>query len=336
MRLFFRKICKIKEFKSIHFKLIVAASVIVGLIYFNKLNFASVPILEARWPWLLFAFFLTLPPFLIVSCRFRIVLSSQNIAVPYSLALKWTMIGSFFDLIMPSSNGGDLIKSAYVTNYVGAGLRMSGIMAVAFDRVIGLLGLFLLTSLISILGWPYMGDIGSKNEIIGFSLLMGLGPLIFFRILGSNAIYRNPKIICFLSSNKIGQRVLQFIGSFNALRKHPKFLVIAIALSILNHIFWCISLLAISYSLGQEIDPLKGLIVFPVVIFCGVFGVAGGFGVGTLAFQYILSKTLLIDNGAVIGIIFQTLGLLSRLFGLPFYLLNKSSFPKNNIRVLGS
>jgi hypothetical protein len=116
---------------------------------------------------------------------------------------------------------------------------------------------------------------------------------------------------------------LQLIGSFNALRKNPKYFLGSIALSVLNHLFWCFSLLAISCSLGQEINPIKGLVVFPIAIFCGVFGVAGGFGIGTFAFEYILSKALLISNGALIGLVFQTFGVLSRLLGLPFYLVNK-------------
>jgi uncharacterized protein (TIRG00374 family) len=312
---------------STPFKLIVAFGIIGALIYSNKLNLSSVPILETRWPWLLLAFCLTIPPFFIVAFRFLIILSSQNIVVPYHVALRWTMIGAFFDLMMPSSNGGDVIKGGYVAKFVGPGFRLSGIMAVGFDRVIGLLGLFILACLASILGWSYLEDLGSKREIVGFSFLLGFGPLVCFRILGSNTIYHSKRINRFLSSNKLGQRVLQLIGSFNALRKNPKYFLSAIALSVLNHLFWCFSLLAISYSLGQEINPVKGLVVFPIAIFCGIFGFAGGFGVGTFAFEYILSKALLINNGALIGLVFQFFGVLSRLLGLPFYLANKASVP---------
>lgn len=319
----------LKVLSSTPFKLLVALGVIGALIHFNKLNLSSVPNLETRWPWLLLAFCLTIPPFFIVAYRFRIILSSQNISVPYYVALRWTMIGAFFDLMMPSSNGGDVIKGAYVTNFVGPGSRLSGIMAVGFDRVIGLLGLFILACLASVLGWTYLGDIGSKKEIIGFSFFLGFGPLVFFRVLGSNTVYRSKRINRFLSSNKFGQRVLQLIGSFNALRKNPKYFFSSIALSVLNHLFWCFSLLAISYSLGQEINPIKGLVVFPIAIFCGIFGFAGGFGIGTFAFEYVLSETLLISNGALIGLVFQFFGMLSRLLGLPFYLANKGSKPNN-------
>lgn len=329
MALNLRNWMSLKFLSSTPFKLLVALGVIGALIHFNKLNLSSLPNLETRWPWLLLAFCLTIPPFFIVAYRFLIILSSQNISVPYRVALRWTMIGAFFDLMMPSSNGGDVIKGAYVTKFVGPGSRLSGIMAVGFDRVIGLLGLFILACLASIFGWSYLGDIGSKKEIVGFSFLLGFGPLVFFRVLGSNTIYRSKRINRFLSANTFGQRVLQLIGSFNALRKNPKYFLGSIALSVLNHLFWCFSLLAISYSLGQEINPIKGLVVFPIAIFCGIFGFAGGFGIGTFAFEYVLSETLLISNGALIGLVFQFFGMLSRLFGLPFYLANKGSAPNS-------
>jgi uncharacterized protein (TIRG00374 family) len=329
MMLNFPKGWSVKFLSSRPFKLLVALGVIGALVYSNKLNLSSVQNLETRWPWLLLAFCLTIPPFFIVSYRFLIILSSQNISVPYHVALRWTMIGAFFDLMMPSSNGGDVIKGAYVTKSVGPGSRFSGILAVGFDRVIGLLGLFILACLASILGWGYLGDIGFQKEIIGFSFLLGFGPLVFFRVLGSNTVYHNKKINRYLSMNKFGLRILQLIGSFNALRRNPKYFFGSIALSVLNHLFWCFSLLAISFALGQEINPINGLVVFPIAIFCGIFGVAGGFGIGTLAFEYILSKTLSINNGALIGLIFQLFGMLSRLLGLPFYLANKSSILRN-------
>ena len=83
---------------------------------------------------------------------------SQGITVGFLQATRWTMIGSFFDLAMPSSNGGDVIKAGFIIKHVGAGQRIRAVMAVAFDRVLGLLGLFLLASIVSITGWGHKGD----------------------------------------------------------------------------------------------------------------------------------------------------------------------------------
>ena len=106
------------------------------------------------------------------------------------------------------------------------------------------------------------------------------------------------------------------------MRENPKILFSALGLSLLNHVFWCTSLLFIAIAIGNVVSPLKGFVVFPLAIFGGVFGVAGGFGFGTAAFDFLLSNLLAIQNGALIGLIFQVIGALSRLLGLPFYLMD--------------
>lgn len=305
---------------SVWFKLAVAACIIGLLVYFNRIDVTVLASLSETWPWLLAAFLLALPPFLIVSYRFKVILSSQGINVPFRQVLRWTMIGSFFDLAMPSSNGGDFIKAGYVVEYVGAGLRTRAVMAVAFDRVVGLLGLFLLANVVSVIGWNVLKDLPARHLIVGVSFAAGIGPLIAFRVAGARRLYNNSHINRWLLAHAWGLRLKQMIGSFNALRENPKILFAALGLSLLNHIFWCTSLLFIAIAVGNAVSPLKGFIVFPLAIFGGVIGVAGGFGFGTAAFDFLLSHLLLIQNGALIGLLFQIIGALSRLFGLPFYL----------------
>lgn len=306
--------------KSVWFKLFIAVAIISLLAYFNRIDVAVLASLSKTWEWLLAAFLLTLPPFAIVTWRFKVILASQGIVVPFRQALRWTMIGAFFDLAMPSSNGGDFIKAGYVVGHVGAGMRTRAVMAVAFDRVIGLLGLFLLAALVSVIGWNVLKDLPARHLVVGISFAAGVGPLIAFRIAGSRRLYNHPGLNQWLMRHAFGLRIKQMIGSFNTLRENPRVLVTALGLSMLNHIFWCTSLLFIAIAVGNAVSPLKGFIVFPLAIFGGIFGVAGGFGVGTAAFDFLLSHLLLIQNGALIGLLFQIFGALSRLLGMPFYL----------------
>ena len=309
-----------RTIKSVWFKLVVAAGIIGLLTYFNRIDVGVLASLSETWPWLAAAFLLTLPPFLIVSYRFKVMLSTQGINVSFRQALRWTMVGAFLALAMPSSNGGDLIKAGYVVEYVGLGLRTRAVMAVAFDRVIGLLGLFLLAAAVSIIGWNVLNDLPSRDLVVGMSFVAGIGPLIVFRVAGARRLYKNSQINRWLLAHSWGLRLKQMIGSFNALRENPKVLFSALGLSMLNHIFWCTSLLFIAIAVGNAVSPLKGFIVFPLAIFGGIFGVAGGFGFGTAAFDFFLSHLLLIQNGALIGLLFQVFGALSRLLGMPFYL----------------
>jgi hypothetical protein len=102
----------------------------------------------------------------------------------------------------------------------------------------------------------------------------------------------------------------------------------------LNHVFWCSALLCTSYAVGDAIAPMSGFTVFPLAIFGGVFGFAGGFGVGTVAFDFLLSHLLLVKNGALIGLLFQVMGSLSRLLGLPFFMMADRSTVKDVVDVV--
>jgi uncharacterized membrane protein YbhN (UPF0104 family) len=99
---------------SLFIKLAVACSAIGLLIYFNRLDLSMFRNLGEGWPWLVAAVCIWLPTYALVSLRFYEVLRMQDCPVSFKQALLWTMIGSFFDLCMPSSSGGDIVKAGYV------------------------------------------------------------------------------------------------------------------------------------------------------------------------------------------------------------------------------
>lgn len=311
-----------RAFSSPWVKTLIALGVIALLVYFNRVDVAVLIELGSTWPWLLAAFMLMLPPFLCMSFRFKLILDSQGIPASVPEAVRWTMIGSFFDLAMPSSCGGDLVKVGYLLKHVEEGYGSRAVMAVAFDRVLGMLGLFLLAFLAGGIGWDLLHDMPARWLVVGMTGIASLGTLLFFRLVGSRRLYRNPTVDRVLSKSLWGVRLKQFIAAFNALREQPRYLFAALGLSVINHFFWCASLLCLVRVVGASVDALQGLVVFPLAIFSNIFGVAGGFGGGTVGFDLLLSQLLAISNGALIGLLFQTLSAVARLTGLPFYLLS--------------
>lgn len=309
-------------FASGRFKAAIAIAVVFLLVYFNRVDWRALYALNDTWSWLLAAFVLMMPPFAIVSYRFQVILRSQGVRVPLFLAARWTMIGSFFDLALPSSNGGDVIKAGYVIKHVGAGMRIRATMAVGIDRVLGLLGLFLLAGTVGLLGRQFVATMPGGNLLIVASLGASIGGLVLFRIVGARRLYHHPWLNQRLRQRPWGARLKRFVGAFNALRERPVYLMAALGLSMVNHTFWCSSLLCIAYAVGHDVAVIDGFLVFPLALFGNIFGVAGGFGLGTAGFDLLLSQLLGIANGALIGLVFQTLSAISKLAGLPFYLVD--------------
>lgn len=301
-------------------KVFLAVVVIYFLVASSRIDFKDFKIALQNWEWLLGAFILMLPTYFIVSYRFWIVLKNQNINVSFYLAMKWTMIGSFFDIAMPSNSGGDIIKGGYIVHYLGKGSRTKGIMAVFFDRILGLLGLFLVAGIAGIIGWNTINIIKGGEELLAFIIIIFTLIIFFFKLIGSKRLNKNEKFIATIVKIPFGEKIFKVIQSFNILMKRPIDLLVILFLSVLNHAFWCTSLLCIVMAFNQDIVILQGLTIFPIAIFSNIFGYAGGFGVGTMAFDMIFSNFLNIQIGASIGLTFQILSAFSRVIGLPFYL----------------
>jgi glycosyltransferase 2 family protein len=298
----------------------IAAAVIFALVAFNRIELSVFTGVKDNWTWLVLAFLLMLPPYVIVSFRFWLVLRNQSIIVPFATAVRWTMIGSFFDIVMPSNSGGDVVKAGYVVRHVGTGSRTKAVIAVAFDRVLGLLGLFLLASLTSIVGWHIVMLMPGGKKLMIFLVLVCIGILLSFLIMGSRRLFNNARFRSLLERLPAGARLFNVITCFNSLRERPKDLILVLGLSMLNHTFLCMALLCITIAFSQSVGLVSGFSIFPLAIFSNAFGFAGGFGVGTAAFDVIFSRLLDIHVGATIGLTFQILSVFTRLIGLPFYL----------------
>ena len=317
----------LRRLPSVWLKVAVAVGVVALLVHFNRVDTSVLAGLVRTWPWLLGALLLMLPPFVVVSLRFKLILDSQGIQASLRQAVRWTMIGAFFDLAMPSSCGGDLVKMGYLVKHAGAGQGTRAVMAVAFDRLLGMLGLFLLAFVAGSLGWHMLREVPGRGLVVGIAFAASLGTLVFLRLAGSRRLYRSPTLDRLLSRSIWGVRIRQFITSFNALRERPGSFFLALGLSVLNHVFWCSSLFCIVRVVGDAVPLAKGFVVFPMALFGNLFGIAGGFGVGTAGFDLIFSQLLAIGNGALVGLLFQTLAAVARLTGLPFYLLSPPAAP---------
>lgn len=314
----------LRIFNATWFKLMVAAAILLVLFAGERFKWEYFSELKDNSTWVLLAVLATLPTYLIVSARFFVVLKNQGIDVPFKKALHWTMVGSFFDVAMPSSSGGDVVKATYIFRSLRPGTRTQGLMSVVFDRILGVIGLFLLAIIAMSIGWNQIRTLPGSLEIFVFLNALTFGILAFFFLASSRRLSSRLHLVRFIKKLPFSDKILTLSECFRLLRKNPKDFVTILVLSICNHVLWCTCLLCIVIGFGEHVDAALSFSVFPLAIFSNMFGFAGGFGVGTAAFDIIFSSLLNIQTGAAIGLTFQTIQLLSRLLGLPFYIYSGS------------
>ena len=139
-------------------KLLLVGGILGYLIHTGKLKLEALGELRHSWIWVVYAFGLFLPQFFLCAVRYRLLLGALRLPGTLGQALSWTMIGSFFDLAMPLSNGGDLVKAYYVAHHAGRGRRSLAVLSVLLDRVVGLLALFVFAWLVCLFAGRQVDD----------------------------------------------------------------------------------------------------------------------------------------------------------------------------------
>ena len=80
--------------------------------------------------------------------RWMMLLGGQGIRISFYRAVSLTFQGAMFSLFMPGGAvGGDVLKAAFLTRETQDGQKIEGVTTIFLDRVIGMMGLFLLVLL---------------------------------------------------------------------------------------------------------------------------------------------------------------------------------------------
>ena len=79
---------------------------------------------------------------LVIAFRWWLLLRAQSIHIAVLATFRLHFLGLFYNNIMPSSVGGDLLKAWYVTKHTDK--RVEGALSVLVDRLVGLFGMVLM------------------------------------------------------------------------------------------------------------------------------------------------------------------------------------------------
>ena len=118
---------------------------------------------------------------ILAAWRWKILLRVQGIDIPLMTAFRLTLIGVFFSNIIPGSVSGDLIKSAFIAGYT-KDRKAEAILTIFVDRIVGLMGLFVVAFLSSALLIAFYPDavLGSRPLIIALTGICAGGIALAF------------------------------------------------------------------------------------------------------------------------------------------------------------
>ncbi len=173
--------------------------------------------------------------------RWRILLIAQGISMAWWRALRVYFIGLFFNLFLLGSTGGDVVKIFYAMRET-ASRKGAALLSVLVDRMMGLIGLVVVTILLCSLKLDVLLAKPITQAIMG-SLLLILGASL-------TAITAGFIVDRFHLAHKLPSwlplrgRIVEFASAFSVYARNPKVILQTLGLSVPAHLltffsFYC-------------------------------------------------------------------------------------------------
>jgi uncharacterized membrane protein YbhN (UPF0104 family) len=230
---------------------------------------------------LLIVVFIYGPITLISITRWWMLLRAIGMPIGYGEAFRLSYIGFFFNAVVPGLTGGDVVKAFYIAR--GSEEPYKAFISVFVDRAIGLFGLALLAAAVvsfhvhepefERVAWLVYAVLGAGSAA---------GCLVFSRRL--RRWLGVERVLGMLPISGILDRIDQAITVY---REAPRALVLAVVMSIANHVCITTMVVLIGRALGVDNPVAHFFAIVPLsFIVASVPLVPGGWGMREGAFAF--------------------------------------------------
>lgn len=225
---------------------------------------------------------LLIPVVVIATLRWWVLMRARGIGVGFSRVGRLTLAGYFFNLCMPGTTGGDVMKAYYAAK--GTDQRADAVVSIGIDRLCGLVGLVLLVGLVGLLS---LDDPLIRKVTI--AMWCGLAALIAVAWLYTSPTLRSRLMLGAKLGKLPGSKMLRNLDAWvSAYRRHLGALATAVGLSVLIHLGVASAMALAGFALGvdQPLVYLMGMI--PIVLMLWSLPVSGPLGLGPLDYVAVL------------------------------------------------
>lgn len=323
-----------KNFIIFLLKLSVAFIILWWMIQSGKLDIKKLSLLIIYKELSLYIGLLWILGFVIMgSFRWYLLLRGVDIKANYIKVMILHSIGLFFNTAMPGAVGGDIIKAYYVIKDNSIQTKTPAALSVLLDRVLGIMGLFILGLTSLILNFTTLWHNPLLKPIASFIIMFCICTLIFF-ILVFMPIKNQNNFILKITSDKIFcLSILKKI--YLALRSYknkPWHLINALLLSIVIQTATMLIYIKITEKLNNiHVSIIEYATIFPIGILTTAIPITpGGLGIGHVAFEK-LYELINLKNGANVFNLFFIENILLNCIGIIPYLLLKPNNIKNDL-----
>lgn len=234
----------------------------------------------------------------VASYRWQLLLRVQGITLGFFRVAALVMIGIFFNLFMPGGTGGDVVKVFYLLKET-PGKTGQALLAVLIDRVIGLLGIFLLALVVLWGKYEWLQQTpATKTLTLSLLVIMGssiLGVLFSFLITGFGLASKLPERMPFRD------KLIDLSIAYHQYAKAWKTSLLSLGLSLVVHLCSFFVFYAAARSLHVLIPLRDFFAVMPIINTLSALPISvGGTGVREGLFETLLPSLCGIPQSAAV------------------------------------
>jgi len=211
---------------------------------------------EADYWWVLAAICAYVIVELAAAIRWQILLRVQGIRIKFFRLAGLFFIGMFYNQFLPGGTGGDIIKS-YLLLKETPDHKAGALLAVVFDRLVGLVALVVITVTLVTLRFDLLWrtPVTVESGLTPRQLLTALGIMLGFSIAGllTSFIISGFNLFHLLPIKFPGRdKLIEISAAYHLYARHWMATVVAFGVSVIAHLATFTTFLFVAYALHAE------------------------------------------------------------------------------------
>ena len=193
--------------------------------------------------------------------RWHVLLKVQRIHLSLPRLSGLFLIGMFYNQFLPGGTGGDIIKSYFLLKET-SDKKAGALLAVVFDRFIGLVALVTITGALISLRFDFLSQTPDTRRLL-WLLLVILGASILALL--STFVITGFKLFHLLPKKFPGrEKLIEISAAYHLYAHHWRATLVAFGASIVAHLATFATFLCAAYALGARVPLVNFFAVMPV------------------------------------------------------------------------
>jgi glycosyltransferase 2 family protein len=216
---------------------------------------------DAQYRWVVMGILAYVVVEIAAAFRWHVLLKVQGIHLSFLRLSGLFLIGMFYNQFLPGGTGGDIIKSYFLLKET-PDKKAGALLAVVFDRLIGLMALVVITGALIGLRYDFLSQTTETRYLLWILLVVLSGSIAFllstFVITGFNLFHLLPARI------PGRERLIEIAAAYHLYARHWRATLVAFGSSIVAHLATFSTFFCAARALGVAVPLVNFFAVMPI------------------------------------------------------------------------